>query len=144
MKYFALGSTYIIRLDPGDRIVASLEALAERDRIGFGHFRGLGAVSEAEIAHFDPASSAYSSLRIQEPCEIASLHGNVTLKDGRPFVHAHIVLGDRSFHTRGGHLREAVVSATAEIVLTTFREDIGRRKDGAAGLEILDLKPEGR
>ena len=144
MKYFALGSTYIIRLDPGDKIVESLEALAERDRIGFGHFHGLGAVREAEIAHFDPSSAKYSSLKIQEPCEIASLHGNLTLKDGLPFVHAHIVLGDRSFAVRGGHLREAVVSATAEIVLTTFQEDIGRRKDEANGLEVLDLKPEGR
>jgi predicted DNA-binding protein with PD1-like motif len=143
VKYFALGSTYVIRLDRGDKIVGSLEALAERDRIGCGWFSGLGAVSEAEIAHFDPASSAYSSVRIQEPCEIASLHGNLTLKDGRPYVHAHIVLGDRSFNARGGHLREAVVSATVELVLTTFQEDIGRRKDAATGLEVLDLKPEG-
>ncbi len=144
MKYFTLGSTYIIRLDPGDKIVESLKALAERDRIGFGYFIGLGAVREAEIGHFDPATARYSGLKIEEPCEIASLHGNLTLKDGRPFVHAHIALGDKSFNVRGGHLKEAVVSATAELVLTTFQEDIGRRKDETTGLEVLDLKPEGR
>jgi len=143
MKYFVLGPTYIIRLDAGDRIIESLRSLCEQDRIGAGVLNGLGTVSEAELGWFDRDAGEYRTVRVQEPCEIVSLHGNVSLLDGKPFVHCHIALGDREFKVRGGHLREAVVSETAEIVLTRYNEEIGRRKDERKGLYLLDLKPEG-
>jgi len=141
MKYFVMGPTYIVRLDPGDRIIASLEALCDRDRIGTAAFEGIGVVAEAEIGHYDTGSGDFATINIHEPCEIVSLQGNVTTRDGKPFVHAHISLAGREFGVRGGHLREAVVSATAEIVLTRYFEAIGRRKDAATGVEMLDLKP---
>ena len=143
MKYFVLGATYLIRLDAGDKIIESLRSLCEQDKIGAGAFNGLGAVGEAELGWFDRDAKDYRAIRIEEPCEIASLHGNVTLLDGKPFIHCHAALSDRTFGVRGGHLREAVVSAACEIVLTTYCEEIGRKKDEATGLCLLDLKPEG-
>jgi predicted DNA-binding protein with PD1-like motif len=143
MKYFVLGPTYIIRLDRGDRIIESLRSLCEQDRIGAGVLNGLGTVSEAELGWFDREAGDYRTVRVAEPCEIVSLHGNVTLLDGKPFLHCHIALGDREFRVRGGHLKEAVVSETAEIVLTRYFEEIGRRRTGPNGPYLLDLKPEG-
>ena len=143
MKYFVRGATYVIRLDEGDKVVESLKSLCERDNIGAGVLNGLGAVSEAELGWFDPEARAYRTTHITEPCEIVSLHGNVTRLDGQPFLHCHIALGDREFRVRGGHLREAIVSATAEIVLTRFSDEVGRKKEGPDGLYLLDLKPDG-
>jgi len=143
MKYFVLGPTYIIRLDRGDRIMESLRSLAALDQIGFAVLNGLGTVSEAEIGWFDREAGDYRTLRIDEACEIVSLHGTLTLLDGKPFPHCHIALGDREFQVRGGHLREAVVAETAEIVLTRYAEEIGRKKAGRKGPYLLDLKPEG-
>lgn len=143
MKYFVLGATYIIRLDAGEKILESLRSLCEQDRIGAGVFQGLGAVGEAELGWFDRDAKDYRTIRIEEPCEIVSLHGNVSLLDGRPFLHCHIALADRTFGVRGGHLREGVVSAACEIVLTRFFEEIGRTKDERSGLYLLDLKPDG-
>jgi predicted DNA-binding protein with PD1-like motif len=143
MKYFVLGATYIIRLDAGEKIVESLKSLCKQDRIGAGVLSGLGAVSQAELGWFDPDAKEYRTTRIQEPCEIVSLCGNVSLLDGEPHLHCHIALGDKTFGVRGGHLREAVVSATCEVFLTRFFEEIGRKKDGRSGLYLLDLKPDG-
>ncbi len=143
MKYFVLGPTYVVRMDAGERIVETLKALCERDGIGAGFFNGLGAVSEAEIGHFDPSANEYVWARLSGPCEIVSLYGNVTVVDGEPFIHAHVALGDTAFAVKGGHLREAVVSATCEVTLTRFRDDIGRKKDGATGLWKLALEPDG-
>jgi len=143
MKYFVLGSSYIVRLDAGEKIVETLKALCERDAIGGGFFNGLGAVGEAEIGHFDPESNGYSWVRLSDPYEIVSLYGNITLADGKPFIHVHIALGDNTFAVRGGHLKEAVVSVTCEVTLTRFRDDIGRTKDGASGLWKLALDPGG-
>ncbi|MHB8095284.1 MAG: PPC domain-containing DNA-binding protein [Candidatus Aminicenantales bacterium] len=141
MKHFVLGSTYIVHLEPGEKIIETLKALCERDKIGFGYFHGLGAVREAELGHFDPITKTYSWLPLSGPYEIAALYGNITVVEGKPFIHAHAVLGDRTFETKGGHLREAVVSAVCEVTLTRFSEDVGRKKDDATGLFVFDLKP---
>jgi predicted DNA-binding protein with PD1-like motif len=70
VKYFVLGSTYVVRLDAGERIVETLEALCARDAIGAGYFNGLGAIGQAEIGHFDPGANEYGWVRLEEPCEI--------------------------------------------------------------------------
>ena len=142
MKYFVLGSTYIIRLDAGDKIMDSLRSLCEQDQIGAGVFNGLGAVEQAELGWFERETKNYRTLRIAEPCEIVSLHGNVSRLDGKPFLHCHVALADKTFGVRGGHLREAVVSATSEIVLTRFFEELERKKDERTGLYLLDLEPD--
>ena len=72
-----------------------------------------------------------------------SLYGNITTVEGKPFIHAHIALGDNTLAVRGGHLREAVVSVTCEVTLTRFRDDIGRKKDETSGLWRLALDPGG-
>ncbi len=141
MKYFVSGSRYIIRLDAGEKIIASLLSLCERDGIGSGFFNGLGAVGEAELGHFNPATGDYSWTKLAGSYEIVSLYGNISVVDGKPFIHAHASLGDETFAVRGGHLREAVVSVTCEITLTRFKDDIGRKRDEATGLFLLDLKP---
>jgi len=141
MKYFVLGSTYVVRLDAGERIVETLKALCERDAIGGGFFSGLGAVGEAEIGHFDPGSNDYTWIKLSGPYEIVGLYGNITTVGGRPFIHAHIALGDNTFVVKGGHLKEAVVSVTCEITLMRFKDDIGRKKDEASGLLKLALEP---
>jgi predicted DNA-binding protein with PD1-like motif len=143
MKYFVFGPVYFIRLDAGEKIIASLRSLCEQDKITAGFLNGLGAVSEAELGWFDRDAKDYRVLRVQEPCEIISLYGNVSVFDGHPFLHCHIALGGRAFGVRGGHLREAVVSATCEITLTRFFDEIERKKDDETGLYLLDLKPDG-
>jgi len=143
LKYFVLGASYVVRLDAGEKIVETLKALCERDAIGGGFFQGLGAVSEAEIGHFDPGTNEYGWVRLSGPYEIVSLYGNITTVDGKPFIHAHIALGDKTFAVRGGHLKEAVVSVTCEITLTRFRDDIGRMRDAGSGLWKLALEPGG-
>jgi hypothetical protein len=142
VKYFVLGSSYIIRLDAGERVIETLRSLCERDGIGSGFFSGLGAVNEAELGHFDPATGDYFWTKLSGSYEIVSLYGNITVVDGKPFIHAHASLGDETFAVRGGHLREAVVSMTCEITLTRFKDDIGRKRDEATGLFLLDLKPD--
>lgn len=143
MRYFVFGPTYIIRLDDGENIIESLRSLCEQDKITAGFLNGLGAVREAELGWFDREAKDYRTVHIQEPCEIVSLTGNVSVLDGQPFLHCHIALADGAFGVRGGHLREAVVSATCEITLTRFFDEIGRRRDEATGVYLLDLKPDG-
>ena len=144
MKYFVFGPAYIIRLDPGEKVIETLTALCAREKIGAGVLHGIGTVGEAELGWFDTDAKEYRTTRIREECEIVSLNGNISLLGGKPFVHAHVALGSSSFGVRGGHLREAAVSATAEIVLTRFFDDLERKKAPGSGATVLDLKLDGQ
>jgi predicted DNA-binding protein with PD1-like motif len=74
--------------------------------------------------------------------EVISLMGNVALLDGKPFIHAHVCLGDREYRTHAGHLGEATVSPTLELFLTRVGGELTRRHVDASGLNALHAHPE--
>lgn len=69
--------------------------------------------------------------------EIASLNGNISQMEGKVYLHLHAVIGDEENETRGGHLVEARVSATAEIVITAFEGGVNRRFSEEIGLNLF-------
>lgn len=54
-------------------------------------------------------------------------------------LHLHIVLGDEKFQAYGGHLKNAVVSATCEIAIFELDSKIKRKYDDEIGLNLLDI-----
>jgi len=66
--------------------------------------------------------------------------GNVSLKDGEPFVHAHAVLSDEKGNTRAGHLLEGIVFA-AEVHLSQLEgPKLERKYDEVTGLSLWDIE----
>jgi predicted DNA-binding protein with PD1-like motif len=57
--------------------------------------------------------------------------------DGKPTVHVHLVLGRRDGSALAGHLGEAHVRPTLEIVLTEVPAHLQKRKDPATGLALI-------
>ena len=92
MEYRKCGHTIILRLDPGDEIISSLTTLAENENIRTAHVQGLGASNHAKIALFDLEKKEFHRKTLDVPMEIASLNGNITRKDGSPYLHVHIGL----------------------------------------------------
>ena len=68
-----------------------------------------------------------------------SLAGNIALKDGQPKVHAHIVVARENGNAVGGHLLEAHVRPTLEVVVTETPAYLQRREDPETGLALIDL-----
>ncbi|MBM3200738.1 DNA-binding protein, partial [Candidatus Woesearchaeota archaeon] len=75
----------------------------------------------------------------KKPLEIISLIGNAALFNGKPMIHAHVSLSDDKMKVFGGHLKEATVSATCEVVLRAFDEKVARKEDLKIGLKLLDI-----
>jgi predicted DNA-binding protein with PD1-like motif len=137
-RYLKRGSTYVIRLEKGERIIESLEAFCRRKRIKAAFFQGIGTCRRAELGFFRLTEKRYSFRMLRGEYEIAALLGNVSLLGERPFVHAHIVLGGRDFASRSGHLKEAEVLATCEIFLLPWTGGLSRKIDRRTGLRLLD------
>jgi predicted DNA-binding protein with PD1-like motif len=60
-------------------------------------------------------------------------------EDGKPAVHAHIVIGQSDGAARGGHLLEAHVRPTLEVVLVESPAHLHRRFDPKCGLALIQL-----
>jgi uncharacterized protein len=139
LEYQRFGDRYQVRLESGDRVIESLTRLAQQERIGFAALSGLGAVRWVRLAFFDVETRQYENHDIEEQLEVTALVGNVTLRDGRSFIHAHATLGRRDLSTLGGHLMEAVAHSTLEVWLQREAAEVHRLPDDESGLALMRL-----
>ncbi len=79
----------------------------------------------------------YSDLQLPNFMELTNLSGNVSALDGETYLHVHITLADEHGHAFGGHLKSAIIGATAEIFMTVFDTNIDRARDDATGLNTF-------
>lgn len=128
---------FAVVLDPDDEVLAGLEEFASAHEVTSASLTGIGAVRAASLSLFDPDTRAHVPIAVTEHTEVLSLTGNIALKDGRPSVHAHVVLGRRDGTTVGGHLREAVVRPTLEVIVTAYPAVLVRRLDEERGLPVI-------
>ena len=139
MEYRKFDNTIIMRVDPGEEICQELLKLAEREQIELASISGLGALNRITTGVFDTVTKEYHANHFEGAYEVVSLTGTLTRKDGAPYLHAHLSAGDMKGAVIGGHLNEAVVSATAEIVVTLIPGKVGRRLDEKIGLNLFDF-----
>ncbi len=138
MRFRKAGDAYIVRLDLGERIVETLTALCLREEIGAASITGVGTCVEAELGSLDWETKTHRPRKFDGHFEIAALVGNVSVQDGRPHVHLHATLADAECRSFSGHLHEAEIKATAEIVITPLAGGLPRRKDPDSGLNLIE------
>ena len=132
------GGTVLI-LDTGDEVVSKLTEFVKEKHIDGAHFTAIGAFSDAGIGYFDPQKKDYLKNQVNEQVEVVSLIGDIALDKGEPKVHAHVVVGKRNGSAMGGHLLEAHVRPTLEVMLQETGEQLKRKFDPKSGLALIDL-----
>ena len=136
MLYKQSGNTYMIRIDAGEEIVESLKKVCEDERIRLGRVEAIGATDHAVIGVYDLEKKEYYPEQIDEFMEIASLNGNITAMDGKPYIHLHATLADQRHVIHGGHVLEMRVGATCEMFVTVLDGEVGRQKDEGLGINL--------
>ena len=137
MQHLETGNAHIVRLDRGEEIVGALTRFCRERKIALGVVTGIGATDRATIGCFRAAERRYDKTEITGDHEILHLAGNITRLNGEPYLHLHVTLADGAHRTLGGHLDAAVVSATAEIVITVLDGTCDRAMDEAVGLNLM-------
>jgi predicted DNA-binding protein with PD1-like motif len=89
------------------------------------------------LGYFDPAAREYKKIPVTEQVEVLSLLGVITLDGEQPKVHAHVVLGRRDGSTLGGHLLEARVRPTLEVIVVDSPSHLRREHDPVSGLALI-------
>ena len=130
--------TFALVLESGEEAMAALKEFAARENISAAQLSAIGALSEAVLNYFDWQSKKYLPIPVREQVEVASLTGDVALApDGKPALHVHAVLGRRDGTALAGHLAEARVRPTLEVVLTEQPAHLRKRYDPESGLALI-------
>ncbi len=140
MEFRKFQQGYVLRLDPGDEIVDCLTRLVEQEQIQLGCVSALGAANDVTIGIFAVGEKQYHGRRFQGDYEISALVGNVTRKDGAPYLHLHITIGNPvTGEVHAGHLTSCTISATGELFLQVWDGGVERRFSQDVGLNLLEF-----
>jgi predicted DNA-binding protein with PD1-like motif len=131
--------TWALIFDQGDEFIAGLTDFAKQHGLDSSHFTAVGAFERATLGYFDRQQHAYKKIPIDEQVEVLSLVGDIALEKDAPKVHAHVVVGRSDGTTRGGHIMEAYVWPTLEVVLTETPKELRRQHDEVSGLALISV-----
>jgi len=131
--------TYAVIFESGEEVISGLTRFAEEQQLDASRFTAIGAFNEVVLGYFDWEKKDYERIPMNEQVEVLSLIGDVALEGTRPKVHAHVVLGLRDGSARGGHLLEARVRPTLEVILIESPGYLKREFDLESGLALIRL-----
>lgn len=134
------GRTWMLALVGGDDPATELLAFMRERSLVAASLQGYGCFREATLGWFNPQKRDYERVRVDEQTEVVSLLGVIAEESGRLGPHVKVVLAKRDGSTFGGHLLEATVSPTLEILLTELPRRLRRRHDPSAGTSPIDVR----
>jgi predicted DNA-binding protein with PD1-like motif len=134
---FETGRRFMGRLPHGEDLISSIEDFCKSSSIQTAIFSLVGAVSSYTIGAYDQKQHVYVTAAEAAELGIITCTGNISLSDGNPVVHAHIVLGDDKGNTIGGHLFSETILFAGEIFLQELSgEPLERTYDEKTGLSL--------
>ncbi len=129
---------FLIVLDRDQAVIETLTKLASQHGILGGTITGIGALKDPELGFYELHKRDYIRKTFRnEDFELLALNGNISWRDGAPYIHVHTALGRADFSVIGGHLFEARVAVTAEIYVTTFGIMPERKLQSDLGLQTI-------
>lgn len=153
---------FALVFDTGDEVIDGLGRFARESGADAAGFTAIGAFSDVTLGYFDLERQDYRRNPLTEQVEVVSLVGDITRSEAssgdqagssdqagsdepgsgdarQRTVHAHVVVARADGTAMGGHLLEAHVRPTLEVVVTESPAHLRRRHDPATGLALIDL-----
>jgi predicted DNA-binding protein with PD1-like motif len=132
--------TYVLIFETGDELASGLKQFASEQEMSGSSFKAIGALSSVKLGWFNWQTKQYqNAVALDEQVELLSLIGDIASKDGEPQVHAHVVVGRSDGTAHGGHLLEAIVRPTCEVILTESPRHLQKQIDPESGIALIRL-----
>jgi predicted DNA-binding protein with PD1-like motif len=132
--------TFALVFEVGDEVAAGLLNFAREQRLQGSHFTAIGALQDVVLGYWDWNTKDYQRIPLREQVEVVSLVGNIALgPKAEPRVHAHVVVSKSDGTAHGGHLLEAHVRPTLEVIIVESPEHLRRSIDPETGLALLKV-----
>jgi hypothetical protein len=131
------GRAFVGRLAAGSDLVAEIERYCLEQEIVAAQVTVIGAVRRARYAYYEQVDHRYAELGSDDHHEIVGFVGNVSLRDNRPFLHAHATFADAAGATVGGHLLPGCEVFAAEVMIRELGDvSLVRIHDEESGLAL--------
>ena len=134
-----VGDTYIVSLKDKSSIYDALTDFINKQKIRGGQVTGIGAVNEATLRYYNPATKTFIDKTFQEQMELTSISGNVAEIAGALSVHLHVTLGRSDYTALTGHLRDAFIRGAGELFFYPLNSRIVKTKDAVTGLNLYNF-----
>jgi predicted DNA-binding protein with PD1-like motif len=95
--------TFALVFDKEEEAKESLMRFASENRLRGAQITAIGAFSEVTLGFFDRQKKCYQEIPVNEQVEVLSFAGNIVENDGKPMLHAHVVVGKADGMAHGGH-----------------------------------------
>ena len=130
---------HVFRVKPDQELLGEITRCCAEQKIVSGVVIGIiGSVKRAKLNFLMELPGKYDSVEYRGPLEIVCAQGSVALKDDQTIVHIHMQLSSQDI-CRGGHLADATVFSTAEVVIGELDQQLKRGADSFTGLnELID------
>ncbi|MCB2410549.1 PPC domain-containing DNA-binding protein [Hymenobacter lucidus] len=136
LNYTKTPTGFLLVLRPGDNVLLELEQLAVREKIPGASLTGLGFVHPT-FGFWNKQTKTYDPKAFRDT-ELASLTGSIAWQDGKPALHLHGVVTDKSFAAYGGHILALEVSTgSVEITVVVHPQRLTRAVDENTGAAVL-------
>jgi len=106
--------TFEVDMRKGDEVNSGLCDFFTKTHLTSAHLTALGAFNSVVLGWYDPDKRFYKKIVINQEVEITSFVGSIQMQNGKPYLHAHVVVALPDGTTRGGHFIEGHVSLEFE------------------------------
>lgn len=132
---------FAVIFQTGDEPVSGLKQFAADQQLKAASISGIGAFQNLTVGYFDWQTKQYKKIPIQEQVEVISMIGDISLdEDGQtPKLHIHLAVAKSDGTAHGGHLMEARVRPTLEVIVTESPSYLRRKHDPESGIALIDL-----
>ncbi len=128
---------HVFRVKPDQELASAIVGYCRQNVISSGVVIAIiGSLQSAKLNFLKKLPGKYEAREYKGPLEIVCAQGSVAVKDAELIAHVHIQLADDT-GCWGGHLVEARVFSTAEVVLAELDYQLRRYSDPYTGLNEL-------
>jgi uncharacterized protein len=131
-------TTYAVIFGSGDEILGGLTQFAEQNHISAARITGIGSIHDGTLAWLNPETKKFRMIHIDQQAEVLSLLGDIAMYQGKPVIHVHLVVGFGDGTAHGGHLLEAHVWPTLEVIVTAYPRPLYKKFDPEKGIAVID------
>ncbi|HET8587944.1 MAG TPA: DUF296 domain-containing protein [Candidatus Limnocylindria bacterium] len=131
------GRLFVGRLPTGSDLVEEIQSFCLEHSILAAWVDAVGAMQHVNYACYEQTEKRYVELSSDTHTEMASFAGNISDRDGKPFLHAHATFADETGETVGGHLLPGCRVWVAELRITELADvSLVRTFDERTGLAL--------
>lgn len=139
---YATKEVFIGRLDYNADLLEQINSFCDEKNITSGFITVLGALKKANLGFYNQQEKKYESHPVDKNVEIVNCYGNISIKDGKPFAHIHLVVSDNEGNTKAGHTMPGCIIFAGEAYIHQLEgETLVRQFDETTALPLWK-KPE--